>query len=191
MLPTVDAMRHVPAGDDFDGWVEEMARPQRRQQAKRHLMRAGAPALPALRRGVHHDDVMVRRTCVSILDHLVDDESLPQLVEALDDPDPEVCKRALHALACDQCKEGACRPGEDLFVPRAIEIARGHANPDLRAGAIDTLGKVVHRGDVVAALALVADHDPDPGLRSMAAQRLRKARRQVGSVERNVPTSSA
>jgi len=165
-------MRRVPAGDDYEGWVDELARPSRRQQAKRHLMRAGAVALPAIRRGARHADVMVRRTCISILDHLVDDESLSDLVAALDDPDVGVRKRALHALACDQCKEGACRPGEELFVPRAIEMARHHTDPDLRAGAIDTLGKVVHREDVVAALALVAAHDPDAGLRAMATRRL-------------------
>ena len=135
---------------------------------------------------------MVRRTCVSILDHLVDDESLPKLVAALDDPDPEVCKRALHALACDQCKDGACRPGEDLFVPRAIEIARHHVNPDLRAGAIDTLGKVVRRADVAAVLALIADTDPDAGLRAMAEQRLQRAARVQRAIDtRNAPTSSA
>lgn len=174
-MRTVGTVRRVPAGDDYEAWVGELARPQRRQQAKRHLLNAGAPALPALRAGVQHDDVMVRRTCVSILDHLVDDASVYALVAALDDPDPQVCRRALHALACDACKEGACRPGEDLFVPRAIDIVRNHANADLRAGAIDTLGKVIRRPDVVATLTLVAEQDPHPGLRAMAKRRLQAA----------------
>jgi len=115
---------------------------------------------------------MVRRQCASILDHLADELSFVDLVAALDDDDPGVLKRALHALACDQCKENECRPGEDLFVPRALELLHS-ANPDIRASAIDTLGKVVsRRPEVAEALADVALHDRDRGLRAMARRRL-------------------
>jgi HEAT repeat protein len=115
---------------------------------------------------------MVRRLCTSILDHLADEAALADLVAALDDDDVGVVKRSLHALACDRCKENACRPGEELFVPRALELLH-HADPDIRASAIDTLGKVVsHRPDVADALADVAAHDRDAGLRGMARHRL-------------------
>lgn len=161
-------MRRVPAGNDFDGWVRQLAIPHSRQQAKHHLLASGSPALPALRRGLHHSDAIVRRMCTNVLDHLVDEESVPDLVAALYDEDPGVCARALHALACDQCKENECRPGEELFVPRALELLRD-PNPTLRVAAMDTLGKVARRRpDVVAALADAGDSDPNPGLREMA-----------------------
>jgi len=115
---------------------------------------------------------MVRRLCASILDQIADAAAFVDLVAALDDDDPGVLKRALHALACDQCKENECRPGEELFVPRALELLH-HANPDIRASAIDTLGKVARRrSDVADALAEVAQTDRDAGLRSMARRRV-------------------
>ena len=118
---------------------------------------------------------MVRRMCVSILDQLVDEESLPDLIGALDDDDPEVCRRALHALACDQCKQNACRPGEELFVPRALEFLRTHPNPDIRAAAIDALGRVTaRRPDVAAALVAAGESDRNAGVRNMARRRTRR-----------------
>jgi HEAT repeat protein len=165
-------MRHLPAPTDYDGWVAQLAHSPRRQDAKLYLRSSGAAALPAVRRGMQHRNPMVRRLCANLLDFLADEAAFVDLVAALDDDDPGVLKRALHALACDQCKENECRPGEDLFVPRALELLRD-ANPDVRASAIDTLGKVVaRRPDVAAALAEVAERDPDRGLRGMARHRV-------------------
>jgi HEAT repeat protein len=171
-------MRHLPTGSDFDGWVHELAHAEHRQAARHHLLAAGLRAVPAVRRGLLHADAEVRRICVNMLDRLVDDESVPDLVAALDDPDPQVAKRALHALACDACKQNECRPGDDLFVPRAIELTHD-ANPDLRAGAIDALGKAAQRGsvDAIAALESATVHEPDRGLREMAAVNLHRATR--------------
>jgi len=177
------SMRRVPAGSDFDGWVHELGGPSRRQLARRHLMGAGAPAVPALRRGLISDDAMVRRLCAVILDHLLDAAAVPDLVAALDDPDPDVCARALHALACDQCKQNECRPDDALFVPKAIELVGSHPDPRVRAAAIDALGKVLERpagvSTAVATTALVeaARRDPVAGMRNMAERRLRLARR--------------
>lgn len=162
-------MNLAPLPDDFDSWVEHLAVPHRHKRAKWHLMLSGSPALPAIRRGLQHPDPAVRRSCTNILDHLVDEESLPDLIAALDDDDPIVRGRALHALACDQCKEGACRPGEELFVPRAVEILENEPLPRLRAAAVDALGKVVHRRPEVAELmSKVAANDPDRMVRKMA-----------------------
>jgi hypothetical protein len=59
-----------------------------------------------------------------------------------------------------------------MFVPRALELLHD-ANPDVRASAIDTLGKVAsRRSDVAAALAEAAESDPDRGLRGMARRRV-------------------
>ena len=165
-------MPGFPAATDFDGWVAQLANSGRRQRAKVYLRQAGHPALPAVRRGMHHPKPIVRRLCASLLDHLADDATFADLVAALDDDDPQVVKRALHALACDRCKENECRPGEELFVPRALELIH-HPNADIRASAIDTLGKVAaRRPDVATALADVAENDRDRGLRGMARNRV-------------------
>lgn len=169
----------MPAGNDFDAWVSLLASRGQRQRAKRHLHNIGAPAVPALRRGLDHPQVMVRRTCVSLLDQLVDDAALPDVVRALDDDDVEVRARALHALACDACKQNGCLPSDDLFVPRAIELLRRDPHPDVRASAIDALGRAGRRHprpEVVEALARCADADPRRELRSMATQRLARLR---------------
>ncbi len=162
-------VRRSPASNDFDGWVAQLGVSSCRPRAKQYLLASGRPAVPAIQRGLRHEKPLVRRMCVNLLDHLVDDESVPALVQALDDQDPEVSARALHALACDRCKENECRPGEDLWVPRAIEFLQTETNPDLRAAAIDALSKVVwHRPDVAEVLSAAAETDPDRGLRSMA-----------------------
>jgi HEAT repeat protein len=165
-------MRRLPQPNDFDGWVAQLGHSERRQEAKLYLRNAGAPALPAVRRGMHHSNPVVRRMCASLLDHLADEAAFVDLVAALVVDDPGVLKRALHSLACDQCKDNECRPGEAMFVPRALELLHD-PNPDIRASAIDTLGKVAsRRPDVAAALAEAAERDPDRGLRGMARRRV-------------------
>jgi HEAT repeat protein len=136
-----------------------------------HLLASGPHALPALRRGLRHQQAIVRCQCVNIFDRLVDAASVADLVLAVDDEDASVRARALHALACDRCKENECRPGEDLWVPRALELLHD-PNPDLRAAAIDALGQVARRRpDAAAALATAAESDSDRGLRGMARRR--------------------
>lgn len=157
-----------PAPGDYKGWVAQLAKPSRSREARVHLLTAGAAALAAIESGMSHRDPRVRRHCVNLLDHLLDDGSLPLVVAAIDDPDDQVAFRALHALACDRCKEGECRPGEDLWVPRALELLFSN-RPTVRAGAIDALGKLAHRRpQVAAALARSAAEDPDRGLRGKA-----------------------
>lgn len=166
-------MRRLPAGSDFDGWVGMLAVSTKRQAARRHLMGIGARAVPAIRRGVHHEDPVVRRACVSMLDQLLDDEAVPDLVAALDDDDTEVVGRALHSLACDACTKGSCRPSDDLWVGRAVQLA-SHHDADLRAKAIDALAKAAgRRADVGDALLAIADRERDRGLSEMARKAAR------------------
>jgi HEAT repeat protein len=161
-------MRHDPAPHDFNGWVARLSVSSCRQRAKQHLLSSGPSAVPALRRGLGHTKAIVRRQCVNILDHLLDEESVPALLAAVEDVDPQVAGRALHAFACDRCKQGACRPREDIWVPKALRLLH-HPHPDLRAAAIDALGKVAARmPHVAAALARASRHDVDKGLRDMA-----------------------
>ena len=57
-------------------------------------------------------------------------------------------------------------------MPRALDFLRNHPNPDIRAAAIDALGKVVrNRPDVVAALITASETERNIGLRSMARRR--------------------
>jgi len=165
-------VRRAPAARDFDGWVSQLGVNSCRHRARGHLFSSGPSALPALRRGLRHANPTVRRLCVNLLDRFVDEETVPVLVAALGDEDAGVRARALHALACDQCKQGECRPGEDLWVPQAMGLLVDK-DPDLRAAAIDALGRVAdHRPEVATALAEVADGDRDRGLRGMARRRL-------------------
>jgi len=165
-------MRRTPAPADFNGWVAQLAISSRRQHAKQHLLASGSRALPALRRGLVHDQAIVRRQCVNIFDRLLDEDSLGVLVAALNDSEPQVVGRALHALACDRCKQGSCRADEETWVPLALTLLH-HPNPDLRAAAIDALGKVTERRpDVTAALAITSQTDSDRGLRGMARRRI-------------------
>jgi hypothetical protein len=165
-------VRRAPAARDFDGWVSQLGVNSCRQRARGHLFSSGPSALPSLRRGLRHSNPVVRRLCANMLDRFVDEKTVFDLVAALDDEDATVRARALHALACDQCKQGECRPGEDLWVPRAIDLLVDQ-DPDLRAAAIDSLGKVAgHHPDVATALASVAENDRDRGLRGMARRRL-------------------
>ena len=179
----------MPAGNDFDGWVALLGHGSTQAKAYNHLMAAGLQVLPAVRKGLDHPDPAVRRRCVNLLDHFVDDDTLPALIAAVDDSDPHVAGRALHALACDRCKEGECRPGEESWVPKALPLL-DHRDPHLRASAIDALGKVIaRRADVATALAHTARHDPDKGLRGMARHLIERS--QITPSARSLSTASA
>ena len=126
----------------------------------------------AVRRGLGHPDPRVRATCAQILDHFLDDAALSDIVDRLDDDDPRVRGWALHTLGCDRCKEGACRPGEDVFLPAAIRMLRDDPDPGVRTAAATTLGQSAstRRSDVAEALATARDSDPDRRVRKVAAR---------------------
>ena len=76
--------------------------------------------------------------------------------------------RALHALACDNCKQGSCRPAEGEIV-RAATQALEDLDARVRAAAVAALGPAARRQEsVVASLLRVIAHDPDPGIRKIA-----------------------
>src|SRR5947208_16632545 len=91
---------------DFDRIVDDLAIEQRAHMA------AGTTATPAVRRGLRHAVPAVRARCCAVLDHFLDADAIPELVENLDHEDPWVRMGAIHALGCDRCKEGECRPME-------------------------------------------------------------------------------
>ena len=150
-------------------WVEDFAVEHRERAAWWGLIRAGMAATPAVRRGLRHPDPKVRIGCCGILDHFMDDAALPELKANLTHEDAEVRGWALHALACDRCKEGACRPGEDDVLPVAIRMLREDASRYVRKQAAAMVGPAVHRSeDARRALERARDADPDPLVRKVA-----------------------
>lgn len=154
---------------DWDALVGSLAVRHRNKEASRRLMAGGVEATDALRRGLKHEDPAVRVGCLYVLDHFMDDAALDDIVECLDDDNPHVRSRALHTLACDRCKEGACRPAEGQVVPIALKLLKDDPHRRVRTTAADMLGQVVHRFPAVAAaLTDARDHDPHPVVRKVA-----------------------
>jgi hypothetical protein len=154
---------------DYARLIEDLAVPHRYKHALRSLMSAGMLATPALRRGLRHDDPDVRVGCCIVLDHFMDEAAVPELIENLTHESPRVRGWALHALACDRCKEGACRPGEDDVVPIAIRMLLTDEDKGVRKGAVGMVAPAVHkREDVRRALEHARDHDPDRLVRKVA-----------------------
>jgi hypothetical protein len=150
-------------------WVADLAVPHRFKDALRRLMAAGMATTPALRRGLRHDDPDVRVGCCIVLDHFMDEAAVPELIENLAHENPRVRGWALHALACDRCKEGACRPGEDDVIPIAIRMLLTDESRGVRKTAVGMLTPAVHkREDVRRALEHARDHDPDRLVRKVA-----------------------
>ena len=154
---------------DFDRTVRELGIPHRAKAARRTLMEAGHMATPAVRRGLEHPDPSVRAGCCQILDHYLDDDCIPALLGCLDDPDSAVRLLAVHALACERCKEGECRPGEDDVVLGAMRLLSNDPDRHVRAHAAHALGPAVHRrADALAALEEAKRSDDDPTVRKVA-----------------------
>jgi HEAT repeat protein len=151
--------------------VEDLAVEHRAKAALRSLMAAGAEATPALRWGLRHADPVVRAGCCVVLDHFLDEAALPELMANLTHDDARVRQWAMHALACDRCKEGACRPAEDDVLPIAIRLLREDESRRVRAEAVQLLGRVAHRrADALAALIEARRGDPHPNVRKIAAR---------------------
>jgi HEAT repeat protein len=154
---------------DYDRVVGELGIPHRTKQAFRSLLAAGAAATPAVRRGLTHPDARVRAECCNVLDHFLDAAALPELVANLDDPSAHVRDRALHALSCDRCKEGECRPAEDEVIAAALRLLRQDPDRYVRKSAAGALGPAVHRrAAVLDALMTARASDPDPLVRKVA-----------------------
>jgi HEAT repeat protein len=158
----------TPANDDFRAWVERLADPIRLGRAYWHLALSGAPALEAVRGGLHHENADVRAYCTKALDRLVDRDSYGALLAMVDDAAPHVRLEALHALACDRCKEGCVQRTSDAFAA-ALRHLRDDADRHVRAMAVEVVGRFVH-SDPRAAPALIESQqsDPDPSVRKKA-----------------------
>jgi hypothetical protein len=153
---------------DFAALVEQLST-GRWQEAINKLMDVGGAATGALRAGLLHADPKVRIRCCMVLDHHLEEAALPELIANLDHPDGRVRAWALHALACDRCKEGECRPGEEDTVPIALRLLRGDRSRKVRTMACGLLGAVAPRlPEVAQALEEARDNDPHPVVRTVA-----------------------
>ena len=149
--------------------VEDLAIKHRAREALRRLMAAGSLATPAVREGLHYPEPAVRIGCCQVLDHFMDEAALPDLLENLHHENETVRAWAMHALACDRCKEGTCRPGEDEVLPIASNMLIHDESRRVRQMAAGVLGPSVHRRpDVLRALEYARDHDPHPVVRKIA-----------------------
>jgi len=161
--------RPASVDDSYERWVEDLAVEHRAQGALRQLMAAGSSATPALRRGLRHSDPAVRVGCCKVLDHFLDDAALPELIDNLTHDHEWVRAWALHALACDRCKEGECRPGEDDVLPLAVRMLREDPSRAVRQMAAGMVGPSVHRSEEARrALEQAHAHDPHPVVRKIA-----------------------
>lgn len=157
------------ASVDYDALVADLAVRHRTKVALRALMAAGPHATPAVRRGLQHSDATIRAECCNILDHFLDESALPELMANLEDPDAHVRARALHALACDRCKEGSCRPGETTVIPIALDMLALDPDRGVRKSAVEMLGPSAHKSaEVRAALLKARTEDADPLVRKVA-----------------------
>ena len=158
-----------PRADDFNGWVELLADPLRAKHAYWHLVLSGDPARGAIRVGVRNGNADVRMYCAKALDHLVDEESFPELVSLLDDSDDRVRVDALRALACDRCKDTLCRPEKAEVLNKAISLLRSDPSPRVRQMACEVVARWVHTdADAERALLEARDRDEHPSVRKKA-----------------------
>ena len=159
----------VHTTDEFTAWIEELAIPHRAKRSFWHLVVSGPDALSATRRGLSHSNPLVRDYCTRVLDHLADQGAFDDLLALLDDPDGQVRRDALHALACDRCKDNACRPDKSVVLPKAIQLLLGDRKKHVRAGAAEVVARWVHTDpDAEETLVTARDRDPDPSVRKKA-----------------------
>ena len=158
----------------MDYWqdVENLLIAHRKDEARRRLYAAGPLAGPAIRRALNHEYARLRIFACGFLDHFLDEEALPALIERLKDDDARVRARALHTLACERCNEGECRPSEEMYLPTVLRMLETDPSPHVRTGAINVLYQIVHRSAAASeALERARDNDPDPHVRAEAATR--------------------
>ena len=149
--------------------VGMLADPHRCFQAYQRLLRLGRAARQPALDGLAHSEEQVREYCCKILDHLMDAASAGALARALTDPSERVRLAAAHALACDRCKEGSCRPDASVL-PRAIAVLSGDESAHVRAMAVELVGQWVHTHPAAcAAIVAVAASDPVPAVRKKAS----------------------
>ena len=150
--------------------VAALGDPHRSADALWRLIAFGPDAASPARDGLGHPDPRVRVNCCKVLDHVMGQDDLAAVIGALADPEPEVRWNALHALACDRCKSGECRPSAAAVLPPALALLIADPSPRVRAGACEVAGAWAHsRREAAEALRASACTDPSPAVRKKAS----------------------
>jgi len=150
--------------------VAALADPHRCGQALARLIALGPDAVEPACAGLRHADARVRARCCRVLDHVMDPGSIGAVIGALADPAPEVRREALHALACDRCKAGDCRPGAAAVLAPVLAILAADPSPHVRAYACEVVGAWAHtHGEAADALRATAASDPSAAVRKKAS----------------------
>ena len=163
------------ANETYDALVEQLAEKATRRGAKQALMAAGPAATTALRAGLAHRHASVRVACCVVLDHHLDDAAVPELLANVAHKNRKVRAWALHALACDRCKEGDCRPGAGDIVPLVVDRLANDPSTRVRKMAAILAGQYLDAPDVQAALEAAATNDPHSMVRHHARRFLAKS----------------
>lgn len=101
------------------------------ESARSHLERLPEPERRAAAiEGLRHPDWRVRRTSAWLLDRVdLTPEAAAALTRALDDEHPQVRRKAVHALSCEQCKPSDCvvdvRPLFERVIADRSRLVRG------------------------------------------------------------------
>jgi HEAT repeat protein len=149
--------------------VEYLGDPHRYFLAHQQLIGLGPEASAPARAGLRHENPRVRMHCCRVLDHVMDSESIAALTTALRDPAEEVRVQALHALACDRCKAGSCRPSAGMVLPAALAVLRWDTSARVRVRTVELVGARAHtHREAAEALLASADGDPSPAVRKKA-----------------------
>lgn len=150
--------------------VAALADPHRSVEARQRLIALGPEAVQAACAGLKSPDTRVRMKCCQVLDHVMDAASVEAIIGALADPVPEVRREALHALACDRCKDGQCRPTAAQVLAPAISLLATDPSPQVRTYACELVGAWAHtHREAVIALEAAAAADPSPAVRKKAS----------------------
>ena len=154
---------------DNEALVSCLGDSQRAVTAYHELLRRDEDAVGAIRAGLRHENPAVREGCCRLLDHLVDTDSMAQLISMADDSDARVRTAAFHALACDRCKGDTCAPGAGQVLEPALQHMATDPDAHVRAMAAELVGKFVHTdGRAVTALETARAQDPSPAVRKKA-----------------------
>ena len=158
-----------PHPTDYAAWVERLLIPHHHKEALWHLILSGPDALPFVRAGLAHDDPVVRVGCTRVLDHLVDEDAWPDLLEMLHDEHGEVRWHALHALACDRCKKNGCAPTKKSVLPAALDRLHNDPAAQVRSMAVEVVARWVHDDEeALAAVVTASESDADASVRKKA-----------------------
>jgi hypothetical protein len=149
--------------------INQLGVRHRATTAYRTLFDMGFAVVPIARQGLRHENTSVRYYCCALLDHFLVPEALGDLLDMLRDPDPRVRQSALHTLACDRCKQGACRPVETEVLPEALRMLNEDGDPHVRAMAIEVVGEYVHTNPIAERALVEANrNDASPAVRKKA-----------------------